>query len=433
MGAPRLDSEAWVLSCVVSVCAALLLTGCGKQAAEATPTPTVSVEAAHPERGPISDHIMADAVLSPLAQAAISPRISAPVRRFYVQRGSRVHAGELLATLENRDLQAAAVDTRGTYTAAEAALESTRGAQVPEETERARLDVAQAKATRDLDASIVAARQTLFEQGAIPGRDLDTARAMLVQAQAAYDVAAQHQQSLDAVSRQATLEQAKGTAQSAEGKYLGAQAQVAYSEVHSPIAGVVTDRPLFAGETAAAGAPLVTVMDTTALLAKTHLSQAVAQQVKVGDQASVTMPGLKEPVPARVSLVSPALDPGSTTLEVWVRLENRDGRFKVGTPVHTALTGHTVTDALLIPANALLTSPDGSKYVMLMGSDGTAHRRPVKVGIIDGANAQVTNGLTAKDNVITTGAYGLDDGTKVTTGPAESDDKKPAPGEKGGL
>ncbi len=423
--ASRFAFETWVPA--TALCAALaLLSGCGKGGAEATPTPTVHVEAAHPQRGAISDHILADAVLSPLAQAAVSPRISAPVRRFYVQRGSRVHAGELLVSLENRDLQAAAVDTRGTYTAAQASYQSTRGAQVPEETERARLDVAQAKATRDLDASIVAAREKLFQQGAIPGRDLDTSRATLVQAQAAYDVAAQHQQSLEAVSRQATLEQAKGAAQSAEGKYLGAEAQVSFSEIRSPIAGVVTDRPLFAGETAAAGAPLVTVMDTTALLAKVHLAQAAAQQVKVGDSATVTLPGFNDPVPARISLVSPALDPGSTTLEVWVRLDNRDGRFKVGTPVHTALTGRTVQDALTIPSEALQTAPDGSKYVMLLGTDGAAHRRPVKVGITDDGNAQIAAGLAGSDMVVTTGAYGLDDGTKVTTAAAESDAGKGA-------
>ncbi len=415
---------------------ALAVTGCGKPAAEDTPTVLVSVQVAHPQRGPISEHIVADAVLSPLAQAALSPRISAPVRRFYVQRGSRVKAGELLATLENRDLLAAAVDTQGTYTAAEAAYDSTKGAQVPEETQRAQLDVAQAQATRDLDASIVAARQKLFDQGAIPGRDLDTAKATLMQAQAALDIATAHAAALNAVGRKATLQQSEGSLLSAKGKYLGAQAQVSFAEIRSPIAGVVTDRALFAGETVAAGSTLVTVMDTTALLAKVHLAQSAAQQVKPGDAATVTVPGMETPAPARISLVSPALDPGSTTLEVWVRLENRDGKLKVGTPVHTNVTGTTVADALLVPASALLSAPDGSKYVMLLGPDGAAHKRTVKVGIADGESAQIVSGLAASDTVITDGAYGLDDGTKVKTGAAEDDKPSPAGKEgkdKGGL
>lgn len=403
---------------------ALAAWGCGKPAPEDTPAVLVSVQVAHPEHGAISEHILSDAVLSPLAQAALSPRISAPVRRFYVQRGSRVKEGELLATLENRDLLAAAVDTQGTYTAAEAAYDSTKGAQVPEETQRAQLDAAQARATRDLDASIAAARQKLFDQGAIPGRDLDTAKATLMQAQAAFDIATAHVTALNAVSRKATLQQSEGSLLSAKGKYLGAQAQVSFAEIRSPIAGVVTDRALFAGETVAAGSPLVTVMDTTALLAKVHLAQSAAQQVKQGDAATVTIPGMETPVDARVVLVSPALDPGSTTLEVWVRLENRDGKLKVGTPVHTSVTGTTVKDAMLVPAPALLSAPDGSKYVMLLGLDGAAHKRAVKVGIVDGNSAQIVAGLAVSDTVITDGGYGLDDGTKVKVGAAE--DEKPS-------
>src|SRR6516162_1620652 len=71
-----------------------LLSGCRK---EETPAPEITVQAEHPEQGPISEHIVADAILAPLAQAAIAPKISAPVRKFYVQRGAKVKEGDLLA------------------------------------------------------------------------------------------------------------------------------------------------------------------------------------------------------------------------------------------------------------------------------------------------------------------------------------------------
>ena len=104
------------------------------------------------------------------------------------------------------------------------------------------------------------------------------------------------------MSHEAALKAAQGQLTSAKGKYKGAEAQVSYSEIRSPIDGVVTDRPLFAGETAAAGAPLLTVMDTSALIAKTHVAQSLAQQMKVGDEASVSMPGVEDPVTAKVAL-----------------------------------------------------------------------------------------------------------------------------------
>ena len=408
----------------------LFFAGCKK---EAVPETVVTVQAEHPEQGSMSEHIVVDAILAPLAQAAIAPKITAPVRKFYVQRGAKVKEGELLATLENRDLAAAAMDNKGSYMAAEAAYATATKAQVPEDTQKAELDVAQAKANLDLNLSIVKGRKQLFAEGAIPGRDLDTAQAALVQAQATYDAAAKHLQSVHNVSRAAALKAAQGQLTSAQGKLNGADAQVGYSEIRSPINGVVTERPLFAGETAAAGAPLITVMDTSSLLAKSHLAQSVVQQMKLGDEAQLQVPGLADPVPAKVSLISPALDPGSTTVEVWLKVDNKGGKLKVGTPVKVSVTGKTVAQAWKIPAAAVLAAQDGSKSVMVVGSDGTAHRKPVTLGIADSDDVQVTSGLSPGDTVITGGAYGLDEGTKVKVGPAEAnDDAKPKAAKSGG-
>jgi HlyD family secretion protein len=404
----------------------MLAVGCHKP--ETTPTPEVEVQAAHPHLGSISDQITADATLTPLAQAAISPKVSAPVKKFLVQRGAHVKAGQLLAILENSDLSAAALDNEGAYTAAKAGYETATRATVPEEYSKAELDLTQAKANLDLNQSIVNARTQLLAQGAIAGRDLDTAKAALVQAQAAYDIAKQHFESVQKTSNKASLESAKGQLDSAKGKYLGAQAQLSYTEIHSPVDGVVTDRPLFAGETAPAGTPLITVMDTSALIAKLHIAQIQAQQLAVGAPATIKVPGVDDPVDAKVSLISPALDPGSTTVEVWLRVENPKGKLKAGTPVHASISGRGIDKALLIPAEALQTGPDGAKYVMVVGSDSAAHKHPVTVGLQTAKEAQILSGVTASDSVITTGAYGMDDATKVKVAAAEDKPGNDKPG-----
>jgi HlyD family secretion protein len=398
---------------------ALFFPGC-KSASDTEAAPLVTVQAERPEVGTISEHIMADATLSPLAQAAISPKITAPVRAFYVQRGSKVKAGQLLAVLENRDLAAQALDNKGQYTAAEAAYAMQTKAQVPEEYKKAQLDVDQAKAQLRLQEQITASRKKLLDEGAIPGRDYDTAVAALVQARSAYDTALNHLNGLQKVSRQATLQQAQGQLSSAKGKYLAAEAQVSYSEIRSPISGIVTDRPLFPGETANSGSALITVMDTSSLLAKVHLAQIAAQRLKIGDDASIQVPGIDDPVPAKVALISPALDPGSTTVEVWLRISNKDGKYKAGTPVRTSITGRMVSKAIKVPLSAVLTAQDGTKSVMVVGADGAAHKKPVEIGINDGQDVQITQGLTGSEMVITTGAYGLDEGTKVKIGKPEA-------------
>jgi len=410
-----LISPRWASLLTISFFCAVSLAGC-KKSADNVPESVVSVEAEHAERGAISEHIMADATLSPLAQAAISPKITAPVHTFYVQRGSRVKAGQLLAVLENRDLAAQALDNKGQYTAAQAAYQMQTKAQVPEDYAKAELDMAQTKAQLSLQNEITASRKKLFEQGAIAGRDYDTAVAAQAQAQAAYDTAHNHFNSLKNVSKEASLQQAQGQLSSTQGKYEAAEAQVSYSQIHSPISGVVTDRPLFPGETANTGTPLITVMDTSSLLAKVHLSQIVAQRLSIGDDASITVPGVDEPVNGKVTLISPALDPGSTTVEVWLKVDNSKGKYKAGTPVRVAISGRTIANAVKVPLEALITAEDGGKSVFVMKPDGTAHKVEVKVGINDGENVQVTEGLNGTENVITKGAYGLSDGTKVEIG-----------------
>jgi HlyD family secretion protein len=391
------------------------LSGCKKQAA---PEPEATVQAGHPELGPIAAQINVDATLAPIAQAAIVPKITAPVKKFYVQRGQKVRAGELLAVLENADLTAAAMDNKGSLEAAQAAYATATKAQVPEDTQKAESDFAEAKANLELNQNIVNSRKQLFQEGAIPGRDLDTAQAALVQAQAAYTAAKQHLDAVESVSRAAALKAAQGQLTSAEGKYQGAQAQVDYSEIRSPIDGVVTDRPLYAGETPAAGTPLITVMDTPALLAKTHIAESLARQIKVGSGATISVPGVSDPVPAKVTMISPALDPGSTTVEVWLKVDNKSGSLKVGTPVKASITGVTVAQALQVPDSAILSADDSGKFVMLIGDDGAAHKKLVTLGIDNGTDVQILSGLTVTDTVITSGSYGLDEGTKVKIGAA---------------
>ena len=420
-----------------SIVAALLVpsalfTGCKSK--DEVPATEVSVEAVTVAQQSLTQEVTADAVLAPLAQAAITPKITAPVHKFYVQRGAKVKAGQLLAVLENRDLTAAEIDNKGAYEQAQAAYATATKASVPEDYQKAEQDVAQTKATLDLQQSIVNARTTLFAQGAIPGRDLDTAKASLVQAQAAYDIAAQHLASQKAVTREAAIQSAKGQLLSAEGKYQGAQAGVSYSEIRSPIDGVVTERPLFAGEIAATGQPLLTVMDVSSLLAKTHLSQVQAQQMHVGDDAEVTAPGVDEPLKGKVTLISPALDPGSTTVEVWVKVPNRSAELRAGTPVKVAIALKTIPNALVVPTAAIVTDNAGKKQVMVIAPDSTAHHREVELGISQDDKTQITKGLKAGEQVISSGAYALEDGTKVKIGaPGEkdADEAKPSAGKEG--
>ena len=274
--------------------------------------------------------VTAEGILFPLQQAAITPKTSAPVKAFYVKRGDRVRKDELLAILENRDLAAAAQDTKGTYEQAQATYTTTTAAGIPEELQKASLDLQAAKALLDAQEKIYSSRQELFQQGAMPRKELDQAGVDVTNARNQCNIAQKHYEGLMAIGKQQELKSAAGQLESAQGKYRGAQAQLSYSEIRSPINGVITDRPLYAGEMAAVGTPLLTVMEVSQVIARAHIPQPEAALLKVGDAATIRAPGEQQPVEGKVTLVSPALDPNSTTVEVWVQAKNPQTHRKPG-------------------------------------------------------------------------------------------------------
>ena len=416
----------------IAVGAAALLLSLACSSDKVDTQPTVTVQAAQVEKTTIQHAITAQAILFPHAQAAIVPKISAPVQKFLVKRGSPVQQGQLLAVLENRDLSAVAQDTKGAYDQAQATYETTTGASLPEEIQKAEADEQQAKQALDAQEKVFQSRQQLFDQGALPRKELDQSRVDITQARNQYAIAKQHLDKLMAIGKQQELKAAAGQLESAKGKYLGAQAQLGYSEIRSPISGVVTERPLYPGEMAAAGTPLITVMDISSVIAKAHIPQSDAAVLKAGDKGSMSVPGIVKPIEGKVTIVSPALDPNSTTVEIWFEAKNPKHELKPGTSVQLSLTAQTVKDALVVPAGSVLTAPDGSTTVMLAGSDGLAHQKAVKVGIRHGDDVQIVDGVSEKDKVVTAGAYGLPDKTKIKIAAPEpgADDSKPSEGSK---
>ena len=398
--------------CCTALILLSLLSGCSKDKGEKEPV--VPVQVASVEKTTLQRTVTAEAVLFPLQQSAIVPKISAPVKAFYVKRASRVRKGQLLAVLENRDLAAAAQENQGAYNQAEATYATTTSAQLPEEIQKAQLDTQAAKQMLEAQQKVYNSRQELFQQGAIPRKELDQAGVDLTQARNQYQIAQKHLDALMATGKQQALKSAAGQLESAKGKFMGAEAQMSYSQIRSPIDGVVTDRPLYPGEMAAAGTPIVTVMDISQVIAKAHIPQPEAALLKVGDKATITVPGESEPVDAKVTVVSPALDPNSTTVEVWVQAKNPAQRLKPGTSVQVSMVAQTIPDALVIPAAALLTGQDGTTSVMVVGADNRAHQKPVSVGVRQGDEVQITEGLQAGDHVVASGAYGLPDNTQVT-------------------
>src|SRR5260221_14577029 len=125
----KLTRALWIITGIV---AALGAAGC--KGSEKPAETAVSVQAAVAQKSDIARVVRTEAVIFPKVQSLIMPKISAPVKKFYVVRGQKVRQGQLLAELESRDLSAAALDNKGAYEQAQATYKTSVGTTLTDDT-----------------------------------------------------------------------------------------------------------------------------------------------------------------------------------------------------------------------------------------------------------------------------------------------------------
>jgi len=406
--------------------AALMLAGCGqsgkKEAEDAEPPAQVEVD--NVTRGPIDLIVEGDAILFPVNQANVTSKISAPVRRILVNRGDHVKSGQLLAELESRDLVAGAEEARNQLDQAQAALQTTSAATVPEDRIKAQADVQQYQQAFDAAKKVYDNRVELQKQGALAQKLVDDARVAMVQAQSQLETAQRHLQAVQQVTSSEQVKAAQAQVAAARAHYDSLAAQAAYAEVRSPISGIVADRPVYPGDTPVPGMPIVSIVDITKVVARANIPVKDAAPVQVGKPATITGPdGV---LTGKVIVVSPAADPNTTTVQIWVEADNPGEKMKPGGTVHVSIRADLIKDTLLVPAAALLNSDEGGEKVMVVtqsGKDFIAHERRVNVGVREGNRVQILGGVSEGEKVITSGGLGVDDKAKVAIKPDEDEDE----------
>jgi multidrug efflux pump subunit AcrA (membrane-fusion protein) len=381
-------------------------------------------------RGPIDHVITADAVLYPINQANVTPKISAPVKRVLVNRGDRVQANQVVAELENADLAAAANESRSQYEQSQAAYQTMTGATIPEDRTKGEADVQAAKQAYDAASTLYANRVALVKEGALAQKLADDAKVAMVQAQSQLETSQRHLQALSQVSQRESARGAQATMNAAKAHYEAAAVQVSYALVRSPISGIVADRPVYPGEMAASGMPIVSIVDVSQVIARANVPVKDAIAIKPGRPARIAGPD--GDIPGKVTVVSPAVDPSTTTVEVWVQAANPGEKLKPGATIRVSIIAETLLDTMVIPATALLNADDGGQKVMVVTSDSVAHERRVNVGVRQGDRVQIVSGLQSGDQVVVSGGLGLEDKAKVTIQQpkAEDDDDDDQPSDE---
>src|SRR6266536_1562397 len=228
--------------------------------------------------------------------AVIAAKLMGYVREVKVQAGDRIRQGQMLVTLDTRDLD---VSSRR----AEAAREEVRTA-VPE----ADSAVAAAKANLDLAQVTFGRMQDLFQKKSISNQELDEAAARLKSAQAACDMARARRVQLN--SKLAQVDQ----------EVRSTEVTRSYADILAPFAGVVTARSVDPGSLAMPGAPLLTIEREGSYRLEALVEESRLAAIRVGQPVSVTLDSVGRTLDARVSEIVPAVDAASRAYTVKIDL-----------------------------------------------------------------------------------------------------------------
>jgi RND family efflux transporter MFP subunit len=297
------------------------------------------------------------------ANAEIHARVDGYLKRWHVDIGAPVKAGQLLAEIDAPD--------------------------VDQQVIQARADLAEAQANQTLAATTAKRWEALLAR--------------------------------DVVSKQAAEEKAGDLAakvaatNAARANLNRLMAMASFKRITAPFDGVVTSRNTDVGALISAGGqtPLFTVADPRRLRVYVRVPQSYSALVKRGMEATITSPDYPgESFKAVVANDAQAVATESGAVLVELQLDNKDGKLKPGGYAQAAFDLPATAAALQVPATAVMFRHDGPAVAML-GADGHAHIRKVTLGRDLGSSLEVTSGVTAQDRVIDNPPETLADGDPV--------------------
>jgi RND family efflux transporter MFP subunit len=213
------------------------------------------------------------------------------------------------------------------------------------------------------------------------------------------------------VGQREQIRGAQAQMEAAKAHMENASVQLSYAEIRTPISGLVSDRPVYPGEMPPSGSPILSIVDISKVVARANIPVREASFIKVGRPAVIVGPD--GDIAAKVTVVSPAVNPSTTTVEVWVQADNPEEKLKPGATVHLTIKAETLQDVVIVSAAALLNSDTGTDKVMIAGADKLAHERVISVGVRQGTNVQIVSGIQEGEKVIVSGGLGLDDKAKI--------------------
>ena len=360
---------------------ALLSTACGGDGTTASaevqtaapPAALVEVAAVRATVGTIQSTLEISGTLAPRTRVGVQPKLPGRLERVLVDIGDRVAAGQVVATLDRRELDAQVDAATAQIGVAQATIESA--------------DAALSNATSEY-----ARAQNLFESGALPRQRLEAAETAQRSATAQKNLA------------QANLAQAQAALRRARELQRDAT-------LTAPVDGYVVERNYDAGAIPG-DLPILVVADIRQLKLEAGVSELDAGRLRTGLPALVSVqakPG--EEFSGQLAAIAPEVDARNRHFQIEVRVDNSKRTLLAGMYATARIVLQAVDKALTIPREAV-TSANGQRIVFKIDGDKITSVA-VTEGLNDGRRVQVLSGLTAGEQVLADARRQLPAGARV--------------------
>lgn len=323
--------------------------------------------------------VVASGQVSSQSLARVGSEITGVVKARHVREGDAVKPGDLLLELQDDEQQAQVRE-------AQAALDQLAGAR------RAQAVAAlqQADSALALASAERARREELFNRQLLSAEQREQARNAEVAARSARDQARTALASLQAGGADERL---------LRERLQQARAALARTRVHARVAGIVQARDVEPGDLVQPGRPLLTIARADSREIVVALDEKSLAPLRVGQLAQAVADAYPDqPVPARVSFIAPAVDPGRGTVDVHLDLVSPAPFLRQGMTVSVTIETARKAQALVLPNEALHES--GGRASVFLVEDGRVRRQAVTLGLRSATLSEVREGLAAGATVL---------------------------------
>jgi len=391
------DSLVTVVGIGLTAILIALLPSCGKIRAKSDSPAAVTVGVTKVTRKSLQRQITLSSELVPFQQIDVYAKESGFVKNLYVDYGSRVQTGQLMATLEIPELEAQMQEDQA---AIKNATDEVSLAEHQLKRYRAQCKVLHLEYTR-LNA--------VFEgqPGLVAQQEVDDAQGK--------DLAAASQ--VDA--GESALEAARSQLLVNKAKLVHDQALFAYSRITAPFSGVVTQRYANLGTLVQAGTssstqamPLVKLSEDDLYRLVIPVPESSVRYIRVGDPVEVRVPSLNRAFPGKVARFSLDVQEGTRTMHTEVDVPNPGRLLMPGMYAEAMLTLEAKDNVLAVPLEAL--NHEGEQTTVYVASPtGKVEDRVITMGLETSTDAEVVSGLAEDESVIVSDRSGLKPGEEV--------------------